>query len=145
MNALKQPLTPLITELETDEMAPQIEPLSPSPRPAEQAPQALGPTGSQLKLEDLPPPTTRRWVARRKAEVVAAVRGGLLSAEDACQLYSLSADEYASWERLFEKHGMKGLQTTRTQIYRNIDARQEKRKRKAELLRQIQDEVPLTH
>ncbi|MGB7977333.1 MAG: DUF1153 domain-containing protein, partial [Roseiarcus sp.] len=36
----------------------------------------IGPDGSPLTIADLPPPSTRRWVIRRKAEVVAAVRGG---------------------------------------------------------------------
>ena len=39
----------------------------------------LGPDGSPLTIADLPPPNTKRWVIRRKAEVVAAVRGGLLA------------------------------------------------------------------
>jgi hypothetical protein len=43
----------------------------------------IGPDGSPLTIADLPPPTTKRWVIRRKAEVVAAVRGGLLSLEEA--------------------------------------------------------------
>ena len=43
----------------------------------------IGPDGSPLTIADLPPPDTRRWVIRRKAEVVAAVRGGLLSLEEA--------------------------------------------------------------
>jgi len=43
----------------------------------------IGPDGSPLTIADLPAPGTRRWVIRRKAEVVAAVRGGLLSLEEA--------------------------------------------------------------
>ena len=39
----------------------------------------IGPDGSPLTIADLPAPGTKRWVIRRKAEVVAAVRGGLLS------------------------------------------------------------------
>ena len=31
---------------------------------------------------------------RRKAEVVAAVRGGLLSLEEACSRYALNSDEF---------------------------------------------------
>jgi len=46
----------------------------------------IGPDGSPLTIADLPPPSTKRWVIRRKAEVVAAVRGGLLSLEEACAL-----------------------------------------------------------
>ena len=34
----------------------------------------IGPTGAPLTKNDLPPPNTGRWVIRRKAEVVAAVR-----------------------------------------------------------------------
>ena len=34
----------------------------------------IGPDGSPLTIADLPAPGTRRWVIRRKAEVVAAVR-----------------------------------------------------------------------
>ena len=39
----------------------------------------IGPTGARLTLSDLPPANTQRWVIRRKAEVVAAVKGGLLT------------------------------------------------------------------
>ena len=42
----------------------------------------MGPDGNPLTLDDLPPPGTTRWVIRRKAEVVAAVRGGLLTLEE---------------------------------------------------------------
>ena len=42
----------------------------------------IGPDGSPLTVADLPPKDTKRWVIRRKAEVVAAVRGGLLSLEE---------------------------------------------------------------
>ena len=52
----------------------------------------IGPDGSPLTLADLPPPGTRRWVIRRKAEVVAAVRGGLLSLDDACKRYTLTVE-----------------------------------------------------
>lgn len=79
---------------------------------------AVGPNGLPLRLEDLPAPTTRRWVARRKAEVVAAVRGGLLTLEEACRRYNLSAEEYASWERLIDRHGLMGLRITKLQEFR---------------------------
>lgn len=78
----------------------------------------VGPDGRRLTLADLPAPGIQRWVTRRKAEVVAAVRGGLLSAEDACKRYSLTGEELAAWERLFDRHGVKGLRTTRLQNYR---------------------------
>ena len=44
----------------------------------------IGPNGTPLTLANLPRPGTKRWVIRRKAEVIAAVRGGLLSLEEAC-------------------------------------------------------------
>jgi hypothetical protein len=78
----------------------------------------IGPSGEPLTIADLPPPETKRWVIRRKAEVVAAVRGGLLTLEEACERYSLSSEEFASWQRLIDRHGVRGLRTTRLQEYR---------------------------
>jgi hypothetical protein len=79
----------------------------------------VGPDGSPLTLGDLPPPQTKRWVARRKAEVVFAVKGGLLTLDEACKMYSLTIDEFLSWSRSIEKYGVLGLRTTRTQDYQN--------------------------
>lgn len=69
-------------------------------------------------LEDLPPPDTKRWVIRRKAEVVAAVRNGVITLEDACERYTLSVEEFLSWQRAIDKHGLRGLRATRVQHYR---------------------------
>lgn len=78
----------------------------------------IGPDGSPLTIADLPPTSTRRWVIRRKAEVVAAVRGGLLSLEDACERYRLTVEEFLSWQMSIDRHGLAGLRTTRIQQYR---------------------------
>jgi hypothetical protein len=78
----------------------------------------IGPDGSPLTIADHHPPGTRRWVIRRKAEVVAAVRGGLLSLEEACNRYTLTVEEYLSWQRSIDRHGLAGLRTTRIQQYR---------------------------
>lgn len=78
-----------------------------------------GPNGQPLTLSDLPEPGISRWVTRRKAEVVAAVKGGLLSEEDACERYDLSQEEFAGWAKLYNRHGAKGLRTTRLQNYRS--------------------------
>ena len=67
---------------------------------------------------DLPSPGISRWVTRRKAEVVAAVQGGLLTRESACERYNLTDEEFEGWERLYARHGAKGLRTTRLQQYR---------------------------
>ena len=80
----------------------------------------IGPDGSPLTLADLPPPGTGRWVIRRKAEVVAAVRGGLLSLEEACSRYMLTTDEFLSWQASIDKYGLNGLRTTRIQQYRQV-------------------------
>lgn len=79
----------------------------------------VGPTGTPLTLADLPPPNTDRWVIRRKAEVVAAVRGGLISLEDALTRYRLTAEELLAWQKAIDKWGMQGLRTTRIQHYRS--------------------------
>jgi hypothetical protein len=78
----------------------------------------IGPDGSPLTINDLPPPSTQRWVIRRKAEVVAAVRGGLLSLEEACSRYTLTVEEFLSWQASIDSHGLAGLRTTRIQQYR---------------------------
>ena len=78
----------------------------------------LGPTGAPLTLSDLPPGDTQRWVIRRKAEVVAAVHGGLLSLDEACSRYSLTSEEFLGWQKSIERHGLAGLRTTRLQQYR---------------------------
>ena len=78
----------------------------------------IGPDGSPLSIADLPPLDITRWVIRRKAEVVAAVRGGLLSLEEACSRYTLTVDEFLSWQFSIDQHGLAGLRTTRIQQYR---------------------------
>ena len=79
----------------------------------------IGPDGSPLTIADLPPGSTRRWVIRRKAEVVAAVRGGLLSLEEACARYTLTVEEFLSWQSSIDEYGLAGLRTTRIQQYRH--------------------------
>ena len=78
----------------------------------------IGPDGSPLTVDDLPPPSTKRWVIRRKAEVVAAVRGGLISLEEACSRYTLTVEEFLSWQKAIDQHGLPGLRATRVQKYR---------------------------
>lgn len=77
-----------------------------------------GPDGSPLTIADLPAPDTKRWVVSRKAKVVAAVRGGLLSLEEACRTYVLTVEEFLSWQQAYDQHGTAGLRTTRIQHYR---------------------------
>lgn len=85
----------------------------------------IGPLGEPLTLENLPSPNTRRWVVRRKAEVVAAVKGGLLTTDEACKRYGLSLEEFTSWQRAVDRAGLAGLRVTRTQHYRALFERED--------------------
>ena len=69
----------------------------------------VGPSGFALTLESLPPFTGTRWVARRKAEIVLAVSGGIITLAEACEHYSISTDEFVEWERAFTQKGTIGL------------------------------------
>jgi hypothetical protein len=71
---------------------------------------------------ELPSPNTKRWVVRRKAIVVAAVRSGALSLQEACRRYNLSVEEFLAWQRSIDRYGVPGLRVTRLQIYRDTDA-----------------------
>jgi len=86
--------------------------------------QVIGPLGEPLTLDDLPSPDTKRWVIRRKAEVVAAVNGGLLTIDDVLERYNLTLEEFASWQRAVDRSGMQGLRVTRIQHYRDLYERQ---------------------
>ena len=74
-------------------------------------------------VPDLPSPG-QRWTTGRKACVVKAIRGGWVPVEEACRLYSLSAEEIVAWERDIDRHGIPGLRSTRVQIYRETDRAQ---------------------
>jgi hypothetical protein len=72
-------------------------------------------------LTELPSPDTKRWVVRRKAVVVHAVRDGAISLQEACRRYRLSVEEFLAWQRAIERYGIPGLRATRLQIYRDTD------------------------
>ncbi len=82
-----------------------------------------GPLGERMTRADLPPRNTMRWIARRKAEVVAAVNGGLLSIPEACERYDLTLEEFASWQRAVEREGLPGLRISRAQFHRDFAKR----------------------
>jgi hypothetical protein len=69
-------------------------------------------------MDDLPPPNTTRWTIRRKAAVVVAVRSGTITMEEALRRYQLTEEEFLSWQRAFETHGLAGLRTTCSAIPR---------------------------
>ena len=74
--------------------------------------------GSIMTRADLPKPETRRWVASRKAAVVRAVMGGLLTRDSALEMYQLSDDEFSEWENAVSEYGEAALKATALQRYR---------------------------
>ena len=68
----------------------------------------------------LPSTDTKRWVPSRKAAIVRAVRGGVLTRQEACTRYSLSLEELRLWERAMDAAGTAGLRVSRVQIYRGV-------------------------
>jgi hypothetical protein len=69
----------------------------------------VGPDGEPLTVANLPPANTRRWVARRKAIVVSAVRGGLITLDEAMDRYNLTAEEFLTWEHSLQVGGLMAL------------------------------------
>ena len=77
-----------------------------------------GPLGP-VTMDDLPSSSTTYWTARRKAEVLAAIDGGLLHMEEACERYLLSREEVGAWRRTLDRAGIPGLRITKMQRYRD--------------------------
>ncbi|MCH8926381.1 MAG: DUF1153 domain-containing protein [Proteobacteria bacterium] len=73
-----------------------------------------------LTLDDLPPPNLKRWITRRKAAVVGAVRAGLIGLDEARTRYGITIEEFLSWQRRLDEHGLCGLRATRLQDYRRL-------------------------
>lgn len=75
----------------------------------------IGPMREVLTRDNLPPRDTTRWVASRKAQVVAAVEGGLITIEEAMVRYNLSLEEFYSWQRAMDRSGVAGLRVAAAQ------------------------------
>lgn len=78
------------------------------------------PDGTVMTRADLPPKNTRRWVARRKAQVVHAVTGGLIPMAEALERYDLSEEEFELWRAAVTQHGISGLKVTTLQKFRHL-------------------------
>jgi hypothetical protein len=83
----------------------------------------IGPQGTPITLNTLPAPPVGRWVALRKAEVVAAVHGGLLSSEQACAMYGLEREELETWQAAIASLGVRGLFAKNADTLRKIKRR----------------------
>ena len=71
--------------------------------------QILGIDGGIVTVADLPPKNLKRWIARRKAEIVTAVESGLLSESEACARYNISREEFSAWVQAYDRAGVPGL------------------------------------
>jgi len=69
-------------------------------------------------IADPLPLAADRWVVRRKAALIEAVRNAEITLDEACRRYQLSPEEFTGWLAAFDKHGAPGLRVTRVQIYR---------------------------
>ena len=74
--------------------------------------------GKVMTRAALPPANTMRWVASRKAAVVLGVAYGLISKDEALELYRLSEEEFAEWVTAVSLHGVDALKATSVQRYR---------------------------
>ncbi|WP_347266243.1 DUF1153 domain-containing protein [Paracoccus sp. (in: a-proteobacteria)] len=73
--------------------------------------------GSILSLADLPDADTR-WVASRKATVIAAVDHGLMTRDEAIGRYGLTGEEFDGWVAALHRHGRNALKITQLQKFR---------------------------
>lgn len=80
----------------------------------------LAVTTKASRTENLPPGDTVRWSPQRKALVVAAIQDNVITFEEACQRYQLSAEELLSWQQAKQAYGIGGLRVTRFQYYREV-------------------------
>ncbi len=78
----------------------------------------IRPAGEPLTLDDLPPPNLKRGITWHRVEVVATVRAGLIGLDEARPRYGITIEEFLSWQRLLDEHGLHGLRVTRLQDYR---------------------------
>mgnify|MGYP003666598582 CR=1 FL=1 len=78
------------------------------------------PNGAKLNRSDLPPKSTKRWVASRKLVIVNAVKYGLISMDEACADYELSTEELNAWISATETHGPKALKVTSLAKFRQL-------------------------
>ncbi|PSL17390.1 DUF1153 domain-containing protein [Shimia abyssi] len=76
------------------------------------------PDGKVMSRADLPDTGTKRWVASRKAAVVRGVAYGLITQEEALELYGLSEEEFGEWVSAATLHGIDALKATAVQKYR---------------------------
>jgi hypothetical protein len=68
------------------------------------------------------PESTGRWKPPRKEQLLHEIATGALTRAEALEQYGLSADELAEWQKAYDAHGLPGLRSTRSQMYRGHPA-----------------------
>jgi hypothetical protein len=76
-------------------------------------------TNEETNQDDRPPSDIVRWSPQRKEAVVEALRAGVITLDEACQRYRLSAEELLTWQWAVEADGVGALSVTRLQYYRD--------------------------
>jgi len=77
----------------------------------------IGADGRPLTVADLPASDVR-WNRKRRAQVVAAVRGKLISFDEAVRRYGLSPGEYYAWEQELLRGLAEGRRATERREFR---------------------------
>lgn len=77
--------------------------------------------GGTLTIQDLPREADIRWTIRRKANVAAAVLGGLLAKEAVEKKYKLNPFELQQWTKSLQKNGLFSLRVTRLKSYLQVE------------------------
>jgi hypothetical protein len=72
--------------------------------------------------------STFRWIAKRKADLIARIDSGEISEAEALRLYHLSPEELTEWHRRYADGGVCGLMEKQSFAARNGRARRQERK-----------------
>jgi uncharacterized protein DUF1153 len=76
--------------------------------------------GTVMTRADLPPASTLRWVASRKAAVVRGVLYGLITQSEALRRYGLSEEEFLGWVAAVAEYGEEALKATAAKRFRQV-------------------------
>jgi hypothetical protein len=74
---------------------------------------AVGLRGNVIAPYDLPPAHGARWTPQRKADLIAAILGGVITLDEAKARYALTIEELSEWRRGLAAAGVRGLKATK--------------------------------
>jgi hypothetical protein len=70
------------------------------------------PLSRRALIADLPSPGLSRWTPRCKLGVLNALDHGLITLDEACRRFQLTAEEIEEWRGGFRRFGRAGLKAT---------------------------------